>query len=233
MDDLEQLVERAHQSSSSPHRGSRPIGRRFLVSTASGYADLAARERPRARQLYFVGSGGSWASMYSGKELADRLDRGTGGRLAVLRADMARATPARIPKPLVIWPPTRARPRTRWPRCASPARAGARTVALVEQPPTRRSAARRTRRSPTTRPALYCMPLLPSRCSSLRVGPARGQPGGGRTAGTRCRTARPDGRRLPSAPRARAASWPSRWPTPAAVLPSGPARSTGWHTSSG
>lgn len=73
MDDLEQLVEHAHQSElfSSPRLEA--DGRRFLVEHGERLRELAARERARARQLYFVGSGGSWASMYSGKQLADRL----------------------------------------------------------------------------------------------------------------------------------------------------------------
>jgi fructoselysine-6-P-deglycase FrlB-like protein len=73
VDDLEQLVEQAHQSElfSAPRLEADSL--RFLAEQGERMRDLAARERERATQLYFVGSGGSWASMYSGKELADRL----------------------------------------------------------------------------------------------------------------------------------------------------------------
>ena len=47
---------------------------RFLADHADEVAAIAARAHRRdVRSAYFVGSGGSWAAMYSGKYLADRF----------------------------------------------------------------------------------------------------------------------------------------------------------------
>jgi fructoselysine 6-phosphate deglycase len=71
--DLEHLVERAHTSElfSAPHLEA--DSGRFLTDHSQTLQELTARARASARQIYFVGSGGSWASMYSGKYLFDRL----------------------------------------------------------------------------------------------------------------------------------------------------------------
>ncbi len=73
MTDLEQLVATAHSSElfSAPHLEA--DSGRFLSEHAESLKDLAERARQSARQVYFVGSGGSWASMYSGKYLFDRV----------------------------------------------------------------------------------------------------------------------------------------------------------------
>jgi fructoselysine 6-phosphate deglycase len=71
--DLEQLVANAHSSElfSAPHLEA--DSGRFLTEHSGILGELAERARTSARQVYFVGSGGSWASMYSGKYLFDRL----------------------------------------------------------------------------------------------------------------------------------------------------------------
>ena len=73
MTDLEQLVATAHSSElfSAPHLEA--DSGRFLSEHAEVVKELAERARQSARQVYFVGSGGSWASMYSGKYLFDRV----------------------------------------------------------------------------------------------------------------------------------------------------------------
>jgi fructoselysine-6-P-deglycase FrlB-like protein len=74
VDDLERLVEEAHTSElfSSPHLEA-DLGR-FFAGDAERLRELARESRRSGvEQVYFVGSGGSWASMYSGKYLCDRL----------------------------------------------------------------------------------------------------------------------------------------------------------------
>ena len=74
MSDLEQQVEVALGSElfSAPHLEA-DLGR-FMGDGAGQMRELAARCRAAGTQhVYFVGSGGSWASMYSGKYLCDRL----------------------------------------------------------------------------------------------------------------------------------------------------------------
>jgi fructoselysine 6-phosphate deglycase len=74
VEDLERLVDDAHASElfSAPHLEDDLA--RFFAGDAARVRELA-REARRAgvEQVYFVGSGGSWASMYSGKYLCDRL----------------------------------------------------------------------------------------------------------------------------------------------------------------
>src|SRR6478736_189340 len=74
MPDLEQLVEVALGSElfSAPHLEADLT--RFMGDGAAQMRALAASCRAAGtRQLYFVGSGGSWASMWSGKLLCDRF----------------------------------------------------------------------------------------------------------------------------------------------------------------
>jgi fructoselysine-6-P-deglycase FrlB-like protein len=73
MHELDVLVERAKQSElfSAPHLEADSA--RFLDGQAGAVRELAQQARQRGGRVYFVGSGGSWASMYSGKYLCDRL----------------------------------------------------------------------------------------------------------------------------------------------------------------
>jgi fructoselysine-6-P-deglycase FrlB-like protein len=73
VDHLDELVEGAKSSElfSAPHLEA--DAGRFLAEQADGVLELAADARSRGRRVFFVGSGGSWASMYSGKWLCDRL----------------------------------------------------------------------------------------------------------------------------------------------------------------
>jgi fructoselysine-6-P-deglycase FrlB-like protein len=74
MANLEQLIARAQTSElfSAPHLEA-DLGR-FMLEQAETVRALAADARSRGTQtIYFVGSGGSWASMYSGKFLCDRF----------------------------------------------------------------------------------------------------------------------------------------------------------------
>src|SRR5437867_3908687 len=65
VEDLEALVERAHGSElfSAPH----------LEADLARFLDGDRAVRAGMRTVFFVGSGGSWASMYSGKYLCDRF----------------------------------------------------------------------------------------------------------------------------------------------------------------
>ena len=74
--ELEAKVERALGSElfSGPHL--EDDLRRFFSTGATQARELAARaRRDGVETVYFVGSGGSWSSMYSGKYLCDRLLR--------------------------------------------------------------------------------------------------------------------------------------------------------------
>jgi len=74
MPDLEQQVQAALRSElfSAPHLEADLT--RFLGDGAAQMRALAGRCRAAGtRQIYFVGSGGSWASMWSGKLLCDRF----------------------------------------------------------------------------------------------------------------------------------------------------------------
>ena len=77
MNDLEQLVERALSSElfSSPHLEA--DSGRLLEQHGARLRQLAADARAGGGHVHFVGSGGSWASMYSGKLLCDRLTGAT------------------------------------------------------------------------------------------------------------------------------------------------------------
>jgi len=72
--DLDRLVDQAHESElfSAPHL--QADLERFFASGAPRVRELAGRARSEGVQsVYFVGSGGSWASMYSGKLFCDRF----------------------------------------------------------------------------------------------------------------------------------------------------------------
>jgi fructoselysine-6-P-deglycase FrlB-like protein len=73
VDHLDELADRAKGSElfSAPHLEADAT--RFLAEQADAVVELATASRARRRTVYFVGSGGSWASMYSGKWLCDRL----------------------------------------------------------------------------------------------------------------------------------------------------------------
>jgi fructoselysine-6-P-deglycase FrlB-like protein len=77
VDHLDELADRAKSSElfSAPHLEA--DAGRFLAEQADAVRELAASSRARGRNVYFVGSGGSWASMYSGKWLCDRLTTAT------------------------------------------------------------------------------------------------------------------------------------------------------------
>jgi fructoselysine 6-phosphate deglycase len=74
MSQLETLVERAKQSDLFTAPRLAADLDRFLAEHGARVRELAVEARASGVQTaYFVGSGGSWASMYSGKYLCDRL----------------------------------------------------------------------------------------------------------------------------------------------------------------
>jgi fructoselysine 6-phosphate deglycase len=74
MSQLESLVERAKQSELFTAPRLAADLDRFLVQHAERVRELAGEARAAGvRTAYFVGSGGSWSAMYSGKYLCDRL----------------------------------------------------------------------------------------------------------------------------------------------------------------
>jgi fructoselysine-6-P-deglycase FrlB-like protein len=74
MSQLETLVERATQSELFTAPRLAADLERFLAQHGDRMRELAGEARARNVQTaYFVGSGGSWSSMYSGKYLCDRL----------------------------------------------------------------------------------------------------------------------------------------------------------------
>jgi fructoselysine 6-phosphate deglycase len=72
-DHLDELADRAQSSElfSSPRLEADSA--RFLAEQGAAVRALAGAARERGKRVYFVGSGGSWASMYTGKYLCDRL----------------------------------------------------------------------------------------------------------------------------------------------------------------
>src|SRR5438309_10658692 len=72
-DHLEELADRAQSSELFSSPSLEADSARFLAEQGATVRRLAAAARDRGRRVYFVGSGGSWASMYSGKHLSDRL----------------------------------------------------------------------------------------------------------------------------------------------------------------
>ncbi len=158
MDDLEQLVEHAHKSElfSAPHLEA--DSHRFLTEHGERLRELAARERRRARQLYFVGAGGSWASMYSGKHLADRL---TGAAADVsLSYELRWRAPRRLDAESTVFVASYSggtEDTLAALRCAR--ERGARTVALVGKPDSP-IGAEADETVMYGSPGLYCLPLL-------------------------------------------------------------------------
>src|SRR2546428_9450478 len=77
VNDLEQLVERALSSElfSAPHLETDSA--RLLEQHGDRLRELAAAARDRAGHVHFVGSGGAWGSMYSGKLLCGPLTAAT------------------------------------------------------------------------------------------------------------------------------------------------------------
>lgn len=72
--DLERLVERALESEFFSAPQLEGDLRRFLTDSAGEVFDrVAEARRAGVETVYFVGSGGSWASTYTGKYLFDRL----------------------------------------------------------------------------------------------------------------------------------------------------------------
>ena len=194
--------------------------------------ELAADARAGGRRVYFVGSGGSWASMYSGKYLCDRL---TGAVSDVLPSyELIWRAPARLdPEALVVLAVLLGRTEDTLEALRFARERGARTVALVRDAdsPIGGEARRRVR-------LRLARAVLPAAAG----GDACSRPSGaGWTATPRPRelldavpsAARPDGRRLPLATRAAAASWPSGSPTPTCSTASAPGRCTASPTSSG
>jgi fructoselysine 6-phosphate deglycase len=95
MSQLESLVERARRSDlfTAPHLAADLD--RFLHDHGDALRQLAAATRASGVEtVYFVGSGGSWASMYSGKYLCDRLT--TLASDAMLSYELIWRTPRRL-----------------------------------------------------------------------------------------------------------------------------------------
>lgn len=102
MPDLDQLIAQAKTSElfSAPHLEADLA--RFLDEQADAVRELAGDARSRGTQtVYFVGSGGSWASMYSGKYLCDRFASVAGD--VALSYDLTWRAPRRLgPDALVV-----------------------------------------------------------------------------------------------------------------------------------
>ena len=101
MPDLEQLISRAQTSElfSAPHLEA-DLGR-FLREQADAVRVLAQDAREKGtKTIYFVGSGGSWASMYSGKYLCDRFASVASD--VVLSYDLIWRAPKRLDKDALV-----------------------------------------------------------------------------------------------------------------------------------
>ena len=164
--------------------------------------DLAERARQSARQVYFVGSGGSWASMYSGKYLFDRLTSIPAD--VALSYELIWRAPQRLdPESIVFLASYSGRTEdtlaalrfAREPRRAH-GRAGARRRTL-------RSAPKPTPPSPTPPPVCTACRCLPSRCLPVNGARPSGSPLADELLRGRARAPRPDRRGLPQPARAR------------------------------
>jgi len=72
-DHLDELADRAQSSELFSAPSLEADSARFLAEQGAAVRQLATAARERGRHVFFVGSGGSWASMYTGKYLCDRL----------------------------------------------------------------------------------------------------------------------------------------------------------------
>jgi fructoselysine-6-P-deglycase FrlB-like protein len=154
----EKLVQDAHESElfSAPHLEADST--RFLTEHRPRLLELAAEARDAGRKVYFVGSGGSWASMYSGKYLADRLTTANTDVLPSYEL-IWRDPTALDERALVLIASYSGRTEDTLAALRHANQRGARTVALVSNPdsPIASEAAETVAyRSP----ALYCLPLL-------------------------------------------------------------------------
>jgi fructoselysine 6-phosphate deglycase len=101
--ELDPLVERAvHSELFTAPRLAADL-QRFLDEHRPAALALAAEARERGiRTVYFTGSGGSWAAMYSGKYLADRFSA-TLGTDAVLSYELTWRDPARLRRDALVF----------------------------------------------------------------------------------------------------------------------------------
>ena len=232
MDHLDELADRAQSSElfSSPYL--ERDAARFLSEQAEAVRELASRARAGGRRVYFVGSGGSWASMYSGKYLCDRL---TGAVSDVLPSyELTWRGPRGLDKEaLVVLASYSGRTEDTLEALRFARNRGAETVALVRH-------ARLAPRPPVAdhvfaydSPGLYCLPLLAVTLFAGEWGMQDGNDEAVRAARGGAGATRPDGRRLPLAARPGPRCWPNDSPTPTCCTASAPGRCSALPTSSG
>lgn len=158
--DLEALVDRAHGSElfSAPHLEA-DLARFLNGDGAAQIREIAARaRRDGVTDVFFVGSGGSWASMYSGKYLCDRL----GGPHAdvSLSYELVWRRPRRLgPGALVFLASYSGATEDTLAALHAARDAGARTVALVNRAATP-IGEEADEAVAYGSPGLYCLPLL-------------------------------------------------------------------------
>ena len=223
MPDLEQLVEVALGSElfSAPHLEADLT--RFMGDGAAQMRELAARCRAAGtQQVYFVGSGGSWASMWSGKLLCDRFVPAPAD--VSLSYDLIWRAPRRLGPDAVVFVASYSGQTEDTLAALRFAESAARARWRSSASPTRRSAPRPTRRSSTPRPASTA-------CRWRRSPPfvcEWGRLEGDQAAAGRARCARrdsgPGGRGVPRARGRGAASSRSSWPPRSSIycLAAGP-----------
>jgi fructoselysine 6-phosphate deglycase len=129
---LEELVARAERSELFTAPRLEADVARFLREHAERLGALAREARRRAFEtVYFVGSGGSWSAMYSGKYLADRFLELPAE--LVYSYELCWRVPRRLgPKALVFLASYSGRTEDTLAALECARRAGARTVALVK-----------------------------------------------------------------------------------------------------
>jgi fructoselysine-6-P-deglycase FrlB-like protein len=158
MTDLEHQVEVALGSElfSAPHLEA-DLGR-FMGDGAAQMRELAARCRASGtRHVYFVGSGGSWASMWSGKLLADRFVPAAAD--VALSYDLIWRCPRRLgPEAVVFVASYSGQTEDTLEALRFARERGARTVALVGKPDTP-IAAEADEALVYRSPGLYSLPL--------------------------------------------------------------------------
>jgi fructoselysine-6-P-deglycase FrlB-like protein len=131
MSQLDTLVARATQSELFTAPRLAPDLDRFLTQHGDRMREIAGEARAAGVQTaYFVGSGGSWSSMYSGKYLCDRLT--TLAADVMLSYELVWRTPRRLgPDSIVFLASYSGGTEDTLAALRHAKEAGARTVALV------------------------------------------------------------------------------------------------------
>ena len=221
---------RADETRTAPSSSARPTSRLTWAAswaTAPPCASWPPTPAPGHAEVYFVGSGGSWASMYSGKYLCDRFAPVASD--VALSYDLIWRAPRRLgPDSLVVLASYSGATEDTLAALRFARERGARTVALVREGDSP-IGARPTKRSPTARPGSTACRLMAVTCFAWNG--AGWTATGKRRADRALPDARPGRRGVPHARAGRELA--ASWATPTSSTASARGRCTASPTSSG